>query len=298
MKSRAVTTCLRHLLGIAGLLLMLLAGAARADVVTYFHNDISGTPLAATDEGGNLLWKETYRPYGERLLNGAGPDANRLWFGGKPQDPDTGLSYLGARYYSPQLGRFVGVDPKAVDPENLHSFNRYAYGNNNPYKFVDPDGRNPLLLAAVGLALWLGDALRPMPDLPPGSGMVEPASLPDLSGVVGAAKGLGVAAMAIRTLEKTAIKEGAEIAAKELPIITKGTKEWSQAVDDLSNMTRGKANYRTESATDAKSLLEEARGNMDRRKQYTTAPYKKGYEMHNDQNARELGAGNDLQHLK
>lgn len=37
---------------------------------------------------------------------------------------------------------------------------------------------------------------------------------------------------------------------------------------------------------------------MDRRKQYTTAPYKKGYEMHNDQNARELGAGNDLQHLK
>ena len=36
------------------------------------------------------------------------------------QDPDTGLSYLGARYYSPQLGRFTGIDPKAVDPENLH----------------------------------------------------------------------------------------------------------------------------------------------------------------------------------
>ncbi len=192
-------------------------------------------PLAATDESGRLLWKESYRPYGERLLNGASPGANRLWFGGKPQDPDTGLSYLGARYYSPQLGRFVGVDPKAVDPENLHSFNRYAYGNNNPYKFVDPDGRNPLLLAAVGLALWLGDALRPMPDLPPGSGMVEPASLPDLSGVVGAAKGLGVAAMAIRTLEKTAIKEGAEIAAKELPIITKGTKEWSSVQDKNPN---------------------------------------------------------------
>ena len=69
-----------------------LSGVARADVVTYFHNDISGTPLAATDEGGNLLWKESYRPYGERLLNGASPDANRLWFGGKPQDPDTGLS--------------------------------------------------------------------------------------------------------------------------------------------------------------------------------------------------------------
>ena len=97
--------------------------------------------MAATDASGRLLWKETYRPYGERLLNGAGPDANWLWFAGQPQDPDTGLSYLGARYYSPRLGRFVGIDPKAVDPADLHGFNRYAYANNNPYKFVDPDGR-------------------------------------------------------------------------------------------------------------------------------------------------------------
>lgn len=127
----------------------LTVGWARADVVTYFHNDISGTPMAATDAAGNLLWKEAYRPYGERLLNPAGPDGNRLWFGGKAQDPDTGLSYLGARYYNPQLGRFTGVDPKEVDPEDPHSFNRYAYANNNPYKYVDPDGKNPLIVFAI-----------------------------------------------------------------------------------------------------------------------------------------------------
>jgi len=142
-----MTQHLRPLLRIVGLLLIWLAGVltgtARADTITDFHNDISGSPVAATDESGRLLWKETYRPYGERLLNGAGPDANRLWFTGKPQDPDTGLSYLGARYYSPQLGRFMGIDPKAVDPGDPHSFNRYAYANNNPYKFVDPDGRGP-----------------------------------------------------------------------------------------------------------------------------------------------------------
>ena len=127
-----------------------LAGAARADVITYFHNDISGSPVAATDANGRLLWKETYRPYGERLLNGASADANRLWFTGKPQDPDTGLSYLGARYYSPPLGRFMGIDPKAVDPGDPHSFNRYAYANNNPYKFVDPDGKNSIIIFAIG----------------------------------------------------------------------------------------------------------------------------------------------------
>jgi RHS repeat-associated protein len=118
-------------------------------MITYFHNDISGSPVAATDESGRLLWKESYRPYGERLLNEASPNANRLWFTGKPQDPDTGLSYLGARYYSPQLGRFMGIDPKAVDPGDPHSFNRYAYANNNPYKFVDPDGQVPIAMVTT-----------------------------------------------------------------------------------------------------------------------------------------------------
>lgn len=40
------------------------------------------------------------------------------------------------------LGRFMGIDPVGVNETNLHSHNRYAYGNNNPYKFVDPDGRD------------------------------------------------------------------------------------------------------------------------------------------------------------
>jgi hypothetical protein len=35
----------------------------------------------------------------------------------------------------------MGFDPAGVDEGNPHSFNRYAYGNNNPYKYSDPDGR-------------------------------------------------------------------------------------------------------------------------------------------------------------
>ena len=120
---------------------------ASAETITYFHNDLSGTPQLATDANGNVVWKENYRPYGDRLNNQAASTNNKLWFAGKPYDSATGLSYMGARYYDPVIGRFMGVDPKGVDPENIYSFNRYAYANNNPYKYVDPDGHSPIDVA-------------------------------------------------------------------------------------------------------------------------------------------------------
>ncbi len=120
---------------------------AAGETITYFHNDAAGTPQLATDANGNVLWKENYRPYGDKLNNQAASTNNKLWFTGKPHDTNTGLTYMGARYYDPLLGRFVGIDPQGVDPGNIHSFNRYAYANNNPYKFVDPDGHSPIDVA-------------------------------------------------------------------------------------------------------------------------------------------------------
>jgi len=46
--------------------------------------------------------------------------------------------------------RFIQIDPAPVDPNNIHSFNRYAYGNNNPYRYIDPDGRTPVELHKEG----------------------------------------------------------------------------------------------------------------------------------------------------
>jgi RHS repeat-associated protein len=74
--------------------------------------------------------------------NGTGP-LNNAWYLGKASDAATGLVYFGARWFDPQTGRFLGFDPADVSDDNPHSFNRYAYGNNNPYKYLDPDGREP-----------------------------------------------------------------------------------------------------------------------------------------------------------
>ncbi len=46
-----------------------------------------------------------------------------------------------ARYYDPVAMRFISPDPVYVDLSTGGNFNRYWYANNNPYTFVDPDGR-------------------------------------------------------------------------------------------------------------------------------------------------------------
>jgi hypothetical protein len=46
-----------------------------------------------------------------------------------------------ARYYSPNLGRFVSVDPVGGEVGSSQSWNRYAYVDNNPVVFIDPEGQ-------------------------------------------------------------------------------------------------------------------------------------------------------------
>ena len=136
-----------------------MSHAGFAGEVTYYHQDALGSTVAATDEQGNVLWREAYRPYGERILKQDG-GSNKLWYTGKPHEEDMGLNYFGARWYDPMIGRFTGIDPVEFQEGNIHSFNRYAYANNNPYRYVDPNGESPILAegilvaAAVGLLVY------------------------------------------------------------------------------------------------------------------------------------------------
>ena len=118
----------------------------------------------------------------------------------KPFDNQTGLSYMGARYYDPVIGRFMGVDPVGFQENNIHSFNRYAYANNNPYKFVDPSGKYAELAIEVA-SLTMGymsfrDNIRTgntMAAITDGVGMVADVVGAALPGVPGFA-GLGIKA--------------------------------------------------------------------------------------------------------
>lgn len=120
------------------------------EVLTFIHPNVSGSPIMATAADGSVVWREDYSAFGERKRVETGSSNNQNWFIGKPQDAQTGLVYFGARWYDPQVGRFLAFDPAGVDPDNAHSFNRYAYGNNNPYSFFDPDGREPQFVGRIG----------------------------------------------------------------------------------------------------------------------------------------------------
>jgi RHS repeat-associated protein len=147
---------------------LVTATTPAATTITFFHNDVAGTPLVATDTNGDVVWKQNYRPYGSELASIPNHATNHISFAGRQFDGGTGLSYMGARYYDPVLGRFLATDPAGFDAENLHSFNRYAYSNNNPYKFVDPDGHSPIDIAflaydlgKLSVALYSGVGVGP-----------------------------------------------------------------------------------------------------------------------------------------
>lgn len=58
------------------------------------------------------------------------------------------------RYYDPIIGRFYSNDPVGFKTSNPMMFNRYAYANNNPYKYVDPDGRCGRFAGETGCGFW------------------------------------------------------------------------------------------------------------------------------------------------
>src|SRR6266568_459897 len=107
----------------------------------WYHTDPAGTVLARTDANGTVTAKLEYLPWGESWVSSGAAGARQ--FNGRLVDPVSGLIDYGARYYLPRLGRFISPDVAAPDPRNPQSFNRYSYAWNNPYKYIDPSGREP-----------------------------------------------------------------------------------------------------------------------------------------------------------
>ncbi|WNH52266.1 RHS repeat-associated core domain-containing protein [Stenotrophomonas oahuensis] len=139
---------------LSGSAIVQLQGSTVGTAVVYQHTDPQGSPTASSGPSGQLLQRTHYEPYGKpinRVVDGIG-------YAGHKMDADIDLSYMQQRYYDPNLARFLSADPESVDLGSGRNFNRFKYGNNSPYTFVDPDGRaeSPYLMRLIipGQVTW------------------------------------------------------------------------------------------------------------------------------------------------
>ncbi len=120
---------------LVGLYEVTLAGGAVN--ARYKHTDALGSPVVTTDASKAILNRTSYTPYGAPTapVDGVGYTGHFI-------DVGTSLTYMQQRYYDPQIGRFLTVDPVKVQTAAGANFNRYGYASSNPYRFIDPDGRS------------------------------------------------------------------------------------------------------------------------------------------------------------
>ena len=118
-----------------------LIGEETSGSFKTYHFDYRGSTAAITDINGNVTDTFEYDTYGN-LVSRTGTSAVIFLYNGRDGvvTDSNGLIYMRARYYSPELRRFINADIIAGEISNAVTLNRYAYANGNPVSNIDPFG--------------------------------------------------------------------------------------------------------------------------------------------------------------
>jgi RHS repeat-associated protein len=118
---------------------------------SYYHYDALGSVRGLSDENGKLKHDFDYDAFGNGKSN---KQWNTYRFSSKEFESHAGLYYFGARYYDPEIGRWLTPDPLGF----IDGPNKYLYVGNNPVNFVDPLGLKEWIYVSTSLGGGLGIA--------------------------------------------------------------------------------------------------------------------------------------------
>jgi len=151
-------------IGIAGDVGTLVATHRFSDASTVLlHNNHRGDVILATDSTGTAIGKFEYTPFGNQKSS-TGSYTPRFGFSSKEFDV-FGLVYYGFRYYSPELFRWISLDPF----NESGGYNLYRFCSNNPINYLDPDGQ---MAEAIAIGIGVGISLPSLPALIIGGAVV------------------------------------------------------------------------------------------------------------------------------
>jgi len=117
---------------------------ADGNKVYYYHFDGLGSVIALTDANGTFIEYYDYDAFGGPAIWDANAMefiessiiGNPFMFTARRFDDETGLYYYRARYYEPDIGRFLQTDPIRY----AAGLNLYTFVDNNPVNWIDPWG--------------------------------------------------------------------------------------------------------------------------------------------------------------
>ena len=126
-----------------GAMAMRRVGYPADNGIFYILSDHLGSTSLILAQDRTVVKQDYYYPYGGNRGTPYSEVTTRRFTGqhheaGLPGGE--GLSFYNARWYDPQLGRFISADTIVPYPRNPQNLNAYAYVLNNPLRYVDPSG--------------------------------------------------------------------------------------------------------------------------------------------------------------
>jgi RHS repeat-associated protein len=143
-------------------------------IFLYAHDHLGGHPLVFDIANpATVIERWASYPYGEDNLEPLDADGQLSDYS-LPSDPSSKLSHrfqgrevdaqlpelrdFGARTYSTRLARFLSPDAVVPKPGSSQDWNRYAFVYNNPLRYIDPSGHEPITMEDVDWAMNKAEA--------------------------------------------------------------------------------------------------------------------------------------------